>query len=166
MRTASKLLACSLIAAIVEASPVLAQEVGEGRRLAEMAFASLDRANRGFVNRGDFTTFGSDVFFSMDGDQNNRLELAEFMNWDYGMLPLAQEAGQEDAYETALRVVFAFWDRDGDGSITPREHQLSLGADFRRADTDGDGRLTREEFTTGFTVMVALRAAINPAPVE
>lgn len=161
-----KILACSIASLIALGSPTFAQEDGEGRRLAQMAFASLDRADRGFIDQGEFTTFGSDVFFSMDGNEDNQLSLSEFLNWDFGMEPLAREAGREDAYETALRVVFAFWDRDGDGAITPREHRLSLGSDFQRADADGDALLTEDEFTDGFSVMVALRAAINPIPVE
>ncbi|WP_299410900.1 signal transduction protein [uncultured Roseobacter sp.] len=166
MLATRKIIACSLTALIVLGTPVTAQEENEGHRLAQMAFASLDRADRGFIDQGEFSNFGSDVFVSMDSDQDNRLSLGEFLSWDYGMEPLAREAGREDAYETALRVVFAFWDRDGDGAISPREHRLSLGADFQRADADNDAVLTEDEFTSGFSVMVALRAAINPAPVE
>ena len=102
----------------------------------------------------------------MDTDEDGVLSLGEFMSWDYGMLPIAQEAGREDAYDTALRVVFAFWDRDGDGVISRTEHRQSLMADFQRADTDNDALMTRDEFTSGFSIMVALRAAINPVPVE
>lgn len=147
------------------AAPAMAEE-SEGRRLAELAFATLDTADRGFIDQGEFSTFGGDVFFSMDTDESASITLAEFLNWDYGMGNLAIERGREDAYETALRVVFAFWDRDGDGKITRTEHRQSLNADFRRADTDNDAVLTQAEFTGGFSVMVALRAAINPAPVE
>ena len=156
-----------LIAAIaLLAAPLASAEETEGRRLAGLAFDSLDRANRGFVDYGEFHNFGGDVFFSMDGDESGSLSLAEFLNWDYGMLPAAQEAGREEAYDTALRVVFAFWDRNGDGEISRTEHRQSLGLDFQRADTDNDALLTREEFLSGFSVMVALRAAINPPPVE
>ena len=137
-----------------------------GYQLAKTAFASIDRADRGFIDHGEYSGYGNDVFVSMDSDENNKLSLAEFLSWDYGMRPIAQEHGREDAYETALRVVFAFWDRDGDGQITPREQRLSLDADFRRADADNDALLTEDEFLLGFTVMIALRAAIDPAPVE
>jgi len=102
----------------------------------------------------------------MDQDENGRLSLAEYLSWDYGMAVVAQEAGREDAYETALRVVFAFWDRNGDNAVSRTEHRQSLNFDFQRADANGDAVLTAEEFTSGFSVMVALRAAINPVPVE
>ncbi|MBL4812942.1 MAG: signal transduction protein [Rhodobacteraceae bacterium] len=155
----------AVIAALALPSLTLAQDT-EGRRLALLAFQSIEGAERGFIDKGGFSTFGSDVFYSMDGDQDDRLSLAEFLSWDYGMLPLAEEAGRAAAYETALRVVFAFWDRDGDHFITKTEHRQSLNADFLRADSNHDATLTEDEFTTGFSVMVALRAAINPAPVE
>lgn len=161
-RTLSNL---ALIAAIAIPSLCLAQET-EGRRLAQLAFGSMDGAERGFIDQGEFFASGSDVFFSMDSDRNSSLTLSEFLNWDYGMLLLAQDAGREDAYWTALRVVFAFWDRDGDGQISRTEHRQSLIVDFRRADTDHDAILTEDEFTSGFSIMVALRAAINPAPAE
>lgn len=149
------------------AAPTLGfTQEGEGRRLAELAFQSLDSAERGFIDQGEFTNFGGDIFFSMDGDEDRRITLAEFLNWDFGMSQVAAEAGREDAYDTALRVVFAFWDRNGNGEISQTEHRRSLMADFQRADDDGDALLSREEFTTGFSVMVALRAAINPVPVD
>lgn len=166
MRGTAKLLSLSLIAATLWTVPAVAQEDGEGRRLAQMAFASLDGANRGFIDQGEFSNFGGDVFVSMDSDEDNRLSLSEFLSWDYGMAPIAEEAGREDAYDTALRVVFAFWDRNGDGVISRTEHRQSLNFDFQRADTDNDALLTEDEFTGGFSVMVALRAAINPAPAE
>ena len=159
-------LAASLAAVIALGTPVVAQEDGGGRRLAQMAFAALDTADRGFVDQGEFSNFGGDVFVSMDSDENGQLTLAEFLSWDYGMEPLAQEAGREDAYETALRVVFAFWDRNGDNTISRTEHRQSLSFDFQRADTDNNALLSEDEFTGGFSVMVALRAAINPAPAE
>jgi len=151
--------------AVLAAPTLLAAQDSEGRRLALLAFSQLDTAERGYIDQGDFTTFGSDVFFSMDYDESESLSLNEFINWDYGMLPLAQENGREDAYYTALRVVFAVWDRNGDNVISKTEHRQSLNVDFQRADTDNDAVLTSDEFTSGFSIMVALRAAIDPAPV-
>lgn len=154
----------ALLAAV--ASPTFAEEANEGKRLAELAFSQLDTADRGFIDQGEFSNFGGDVFVSMDGDESGKLSLLEFLSWDYGMLPVAQEAGREAAYETALRVVFAFWDRNGDGEINRTEHRQSLNFDFQRADVDGNALLSQAEFLGGFSVMVALRSAINPKPAE
>ena len=152
----------TLMAAL--AAPALAEN--EGKRLAELAFASLDTAERGFIDQGEFSNFGQDVFASMDADTDDKLSLSEFLGWDFGMLLAAQEAGREEAYYTALRVVFAFWDRDGDETISKTEHRQSLNFDFQRADTDNDALLTKQEFLSGFSVMAALRAAINPPDAE
>lgn len=163
MRT--DLISLTFFAALMFPVATLA-ETSEGRRLAVLAFQSIDGADRGFIDQGEFANFGTDVFSSMDQDEDGKLSLKEFLEWDYGMLPLAQEAGREAAYETALRVVFAFWDRNGDNVISKTEHRKSLNYDFQRADTNNDALLSQDEFTSGFSVMVALRAAINPAPVQ
>lgn len=155
------IIALSLVAAIALPAMASAQE-NEGRRLAELAFASVDSAERGFIDMGEFTNFGNDVFTSMDVDDSGKLSLEEYMGWDFGMLPLAEERGRVDAYETALRIVFAFRDRNGDGEISKTEHRQSMNFDFQRADTDGDAVLTEAEFLSGFPVMVAIRAAVDP----
>ncbi len=154
-----------LTAALAVAAPAIAAD-SEGRELAETLFDGIDDTNRGYLDQGQFRNFGKDVFVSMDTDEDRQLTLKEFMSWDYGMRLIAEEKGREEAYETALRVIFSFWDRDGDGTIAAVEQNRSLGNDFRRADLDEDALLTKEEFLNGFSVMVALRAAINPAPID
>lgn len=154
-----------LIAALAAPVGALAQS-SEGRDLAKLAFQSLDTAERGFIDQGEFTTFGGDVFVSMDHNEDKKLSLGEFLSWGFGMEQVAEDAGRAEAYETAMRVVFAFWDRNGDNQITRTEHRQSLLADFRRADADNDAVLTEEEFLLGFSVNVAARAAINPPPAE
>lgn len=156
-------LAC---ATLILASSAFAEEKTEGRLLAELAFDSVDSEGRDFIDMGEFTNFGMSVFAGMDYDDNDKITLKEFMAWDIGMKPIAEQAGRIAAYETALRVVFAFWDRNGDGDISKTEHRQSMASDFRRADGDKNAILTKEEFTTGYSVMIAMRAAINPAPVE
>jgi hypothetical protein len=37
-----------------------------------------------------------------------------------------------------------------------------MSHDFRRADLDDDARLTLDEFISGFPIIVAMRAAIQP----
>lgn len=147
-------------------TPSLAEDKSPGRVLAEQAFTNIAGSDRGWIDQGGFANFGGDVFAAMDYDQDNKLTLGEFLVFDTGMKAVAEEAGRLDAHETALRVVFAFWDRDGDGLVSKLEHNRSLTYDFQRADINDDARLEMEEFTNGFTVMVAMRAAINPVPVE
>ncbi len=159
-------LTATLAAALALPTFASAQEQSEGRALAGVLFSQLDETDRGFIDQGSFLNFGGDVFFSMDSDKSNALSLSEFLSWDFGMLNVAIEADREDSYYTAMRVVFAFWDRNGNGEVSRDEQRRSVNYDFARADLDNDGALTEEEFTSGFSVMVALRAAINPAPVE
>lgn len=72
-----------------------------------------------------------------------------------------EELGREEPYVTASKIVFAFWDGDGDGGLTAREFRTSISHDFRRAELDDDARLTRDEFISGFPIIVAMRAAIR-----
>lgn len=156
------ILGCMAAGLVLSASPVFAQEENEGRRLAELAFSALDTEGQGFINMSQYLRFGTEVFTSMDNDEDGLLTLPEFMAWDFGMKNVAEDRGLVPSYETALRVVYAFWDRNGDDQITSAEHGQSLALDYQRADTDQDTLLTEAEFLRGFSVMVALRAALAP----
>ncbi len=166
MRSATQTIISSMLVTGLLAAPLFAQEKSEGRLIAEAAFANLAGSERGWIDQGGFTNFGGDAFAAMDYDEDLKLSLSEFLVFDTGMRAVAEEAGRLDNHDTAMRIVFAFWDRDGDGFVSKSEHTRSLSYDFQRADINDDARLDLEEFTTGFTLMVALRAAINPAPVE
>lgn len=159
------LFALGLAAIIATSIPAVAQDSQQsnvGRELAELGFTSADVHDRGFLDMGDFLDFGDNVFVSMDYDENNKISLEEFMAWDYGLRPLSVERGLEQAYDTALKVVFSFWDRNGDGQISRTEHRRSLIRDFQRADLDSSATLDKPEFFGGFSIMVALRAALAP----
>ncbi len=160
-----KLLAL-VTATLMTITPALAEEKSEGRLLAELAFDSISDADRDFIDMGEFSNFGSSVFAGMDYDDSGKLSLKEFLSWDFGIEEIAAKNDRINAYETALRVVFAFWDRNGDNEISKTELRQSTNIDFQRADANNDAILTKDEFTGGFSIMVALRAAINPAPVE
>jgi len=149
-------LALSLALAIPGAA--MAQE---GKELAELVFEGIDQAGRGYVDMGEFTNFGGDVFYSMDQDENGKVSLDEFMAWSAGSSGIAEEIDRTNAYETAMRVVFAFWDRNGDAVLSRTEHRQSLVTDFRRADLDNDMTIDKNEFLTGFSLNIALRAALE-----
>ena len=110
--------------------------------------------------------FGDDVFLSMDSDGSGSLSLGEFYNWGFGMHNAAADAGQTQAFETAMRVVFALWDRDADNRIPVQEYRQAFGNELLRADLDQDGILTETEFLAGFSIVVASRAAIHPQSLD
>ena len=132
----------------------------EGKELAELVFESIDTAGRGYFDMGEFTNMGEDVFYSMDQDESGKVTLDEFMAWSFGASVIAEEKDRELAYETAMRVVFAFWDRNGDGALTRTEHRQSLVTDFQRADLNNDMTIDKDEYLNGFSVNIAQRAAI------
>ena len=155
-----------LLTAALAAPAIAIAQSSEGRDLAKLAFESVDQNERGYIDQGEFTNFGGDVFVSMDYDDNAKLSLNEFLSWGFGMEQIAEEAGRAEAYETSMRVVFAFWDRNGDTEISRTEYRQSLAADFRRADFNNDAVLTEEEFLLGFSINIAARTAINPPPAK
>jgi len=148
--------------AIFLAIPGYAQETSEGRYLAELSFASVDINEDGYLDKAESDLYGGEVFVSMDGDNSGQLSENEFLEWDYGFQIIAEEQDKELAYRTALRVVFSFWDRDGNGEISRPEQSRAAMQDFERADLNGDSLLDEAEFIGGFSVMVALRAALKP----
>ena len=140
-----------------------AEQAGsEGRKVGEAIFATMDPNARGWIHQGDLEAFRASVFVGMDGDNNGKVTYAEFSAWDPGFAYVAEQTGRADAYTTASKIVFAFWDRNGDGEMTESEMRHAMTADFRRADLDDDGVLSQTEFLQGFPIMLAMRAALRP----
>ena len=152
---------CVLVLASSTASVAQSDEKTPGRELAEIIFGSMEISPTSGADMGEFVSFGSDIFVSMDYDDNGSVNLEEFTAWDFGFNFIAEDEGQQRAYETAQKIVFAVWDHDGDGDISQREYHKSMVSDFRRADTDDDAFLTRDEFLTGYVINVAYRAALT-----
>ena len=134
----------------------------EGQRLAELTFESTDVNERGFVDIGDMVEMRTLIFVSMDWNEDDKLSVEEFLGWDYGFINIAESRGKEEARETALRVVHSFWDLNADGVVTQAEHRKATLIDFRRADLNDDAILTKDEFVSAYSVLVALRAALDP----
>ena len=134
----------------------------DGRFVGETIFGTMDEGGHGAINAGDIERFRDSAFAGMDSNGDRAVTYAEFAAWDPGFVFVAESLGRKDAYTTASKIVFAFWDRDGNGAMTEREMRLAMSFDFRRADLDDDGLLTMDEFIGGFPIMVAMRAAIRP----
>ena len=134
----------------------------EGRQVAETIFASMDQGGRGHVTTADIERFRESAFAGMDENGDGSVNYPEFAGWDPGFARVAEDLGRSEAHVTATKIVFAFWDRDGDGVLEGQELRASMAHDFRRADLDDDARLTLDEFLSGFPIIVAMRAAIRP----
>ena len=150
----------TLILALPAAVLAQADDITPGRELAELIFGSIEDNPGGKADLGEFVEFGEDIFVSMDYDDDLSVDLDEFTQWDFGFDYIATDTGQQRAYETAQKILFAFWDHDADGKISRTEYHKSMVTDFRRADTDDDAFLTRDEFLSGYLINVAYRAAL------
>lgn len=151
---------CVLFLALPIAAMSQSDDATPGRELAELIYGSIEDNPNGAADMGEFVSFGQDIFISMDSDESGSVDLSEFTAWDFGFNFIAEDEGQQRAYETAHKVLFAFWDRDADGEISRAEYNNSMVTDFRRADTNNDALLSRDEFLSGYVINVAYRAAI------
>ncbi len=140
-------------------TPVVASD--EIRELDELAFTSTDMNENGFLSISEMQEQGRNIFVSMDADENENLTYEEFMSWGFGKQLIAEEAGREQAYKTALRITFDIWDRNKDGEVSALEHRQGISLDAFRSDLDLDGRLSKQEFIGSFVINVALNAALN-----
>lgn len=138
-----------------------AENTSEGKELAAMSFESIKRADRDFLDMGEMEIFRDSLFVSMDQDDNASLTFDEFFEWDYGFKLIAEEAGKQREYLTAMKIMFALWDLSGDGQITETEHRLALVRDFQRADLNHDAVLSKPEFFGAFSMNIAFKAAIK-----
>lgn len=159
------ILTIAILSSITLAMPVSAAD-NDWKTLSGLAFQTIDDDGNGAVTRKEYAGFGDGVFVSMDGDSSGSLSLSEFYNWGFGMHDAADEAGQTEAFKTAMRVVFALWDRNADQQVTEAEYRQSLELDFQRADLDQDEILMENEYRSGFSVIVAAQAAIHPQSVS
>ena len=151
--------------ALMFAAPAIAQS-SDWKDLSGLAFQSIDADQNGRISPSEFSNFGDDVFVSMDSDASGALSLGEFYNWGFGMHNVAEDAGQAPAFETAMRVVFALWDRDADNRVTAKEYRQSLNFEMMRADLDADKALSEAEYLAGFSIVAAAQAAIHPQPTD
>lgn len=158
-----KYLLLGFVSVLLCFSQAFGEKTSEGKALAELAFKSITDGDdsRDFIDLGEFYNFGDLIFTSMDANDDNKLSPEEFSSWDFGFSNIAEKRNRMAAYKTALRVIFAFWDRNGDGMISREENRKSAISDFQRADLNNDSVVTKDEFIHGFTVMIALRTALN-----
>ncbi len=150
-----------LVAVMGTTSLAMAQNEPEGKILANNSFDAVDINSKGYLTYADIEFFRQQVFVSMDANENNAIELEEFLSWDFGFELAATEVNRLSAYKTALKVVFNFWDRNNDGRISLTEHRKAIVADFERADIDNNVVLERAEYVQGFSILAAIRAAIK-----
>jgi hypothetical protein len=159
------ILTIALLSSLAFVVPTVAQE-NEWKELSGMAFNAIDDDENGGITSTEFSSFGDDVFVSMDYDGSKSLSHGEFYNWGFGMHNAAEDANRKYAFKTAMGVVYSLWDLNADNLITEDEYRKSLDFEFLRADLDQNKTLTSEEYLAGFSIVVAARAAINPQPTN
>lgn len=157
----SKKLIPILLCLVMTSVAAGAEERMSVKKLEEMGFAAVDAENRGHVNIGAIEAYRKLVFYSMDSDEDKKVTLNEYLNWNLGGSLIAERAGKKDLYTAARKVIFYYRDSNADGVLTEAEHRNSIIRDFRRADRNGDGLLSKKEFTQHFSELAAIKAALK-----
>jgi Ca2+-binding EF-hand superfamily protein len=132
--------------------------------LAHLQFRDIDADHDGQASSDEFSAYSDLVLVSMDSDGSGDLSEQEFTSWGFGMQNLADAAGTRQGYDTALRVIFDYWDRDNDAAISAAERSDASMSSFAYADTSGDAMLNEAEFRDNVLLNIALRTALTTAP--
>ncbi len=146
------------------AAAAAAQDISPAEELARQQFRDIDADHDGLATAGEFASYADLVMVSMDSDESGDLTEQEFTSWGFGMQNLADAAGTRQGYDTALRVVFDYWDRDNDAAISTGELSGASVSSFAYADTSGDLMLDQAEFTDNFLLNIVLRTALTATP--
>ena len=126
------------------------------------AFASRDADGDGHISADEATDFAALAFFSMDSNEDARITLAEFQDWDLGFDHLASANDRSEQMASTKKAIFAQADADNDARVSMMELKVHVSRDFADADADGDGQLTRIEASTGSPWVVSLVRAAQP----
>ncbi len=144
-------------------------------------FRSYDRNNDDQIDRDELraTTIAPDTFRRIDLDQDDRLNIGEFMELrrallriadidrndylspvEYELFILMERAGWQDANQNgrielseltaSLHRAFDELDLDRDGALQLAEAAFMRPAALTRYDADRDGALSRDEFIAGY----------------
>lgn len=131
-----------------------------GRALASELFLDIDENGDGSLSLPEALAFSGVVQARLDDDNDGALTFAEFADGSSWLDELAEYRGRTDRLETALRIVYDFWDRDNGGGLSAAEHQVGALNAFTYADLDRDLRLSEDEFLGGFVFAIAMRNAL------
>ncbi|WP_308915483.1 hypothetical protein [Jannaschia sp. LMIT008] len=159
LRTILAALALSAAALPAAAQSMSAKDPGRAFMEAIAMGTDTDRDRR--LAPAEMRVLATAAFDLADADSNGVVTRTELEAADFGMNALAAHRGRGQAMETATALMFAFADRDHDGSIDGVEHAAAarLAADL--ADTDGDGAMSYAEFYDGYMFNMAYRAALH-----
>lgn len=117
--------------------------------LMQMVGESFDLDGDGKISEPEFAEFSRLTWFSKDTNDDKVITEEEFKAWDFGFDYIAAEKGKDADFDQVKSDLFAYWDADGNGKITPEEIEAAAKAEFANSDTDQDGFVSGRDLAFG-----------------
>lgn len=144
-----------------EATTPNTQMFAERDQIESKLFNLVDLNKDGKVSPLEASTGAAMVFAIRDKNNDGSLTREEFLNWDWGYLPLAQKYNKVQQLEAVKEELFRTTDLNGDGKIDREEYIAVFMYDFYRSDTNHDGMLSQDELISRFPFVKAPRSAFE-----
>jgi Ca2+-binding EF-hand superfamily protein len=107
-------------------------------------FDAMDTDRDGRISEAEHAEAATRMFRAMDANRNGKVTAEEMQAAQREVT--GKKASRHDlSAEEKIKAV----DRNGDGTLTAREHAVASETMFRRMDTDKDGHLSKAEFEAG-----------------
>ena len=130
------------------------------------AFDTIDVNGDGQLSHREIDQYRGLVMLSQDADDDGIVSFDEYMAWDMGWRAIAEARGSASSLRDARTAVFAFWDKDGNGQLSPAEQMMSQTTDFYTATGNTNRPLDFDSFAGRLRIIAEMNAALTgPEPV-
>lgn len=154
----------ALTVLLTAAAAVAQGEPYDGAWLAVLEFQTIDKDRNEAVSLVEILAHGNLAFLSLDSDESDAVDVAEFTSWGWGQENIAIENDRLQAFRATQRVVADLLDRNNDGAFSREELQEVLAWSFAYADLDGNSTLSQDEYLEGLIFNIAFRNGALPDP--
>jgi Ca2+-binding EF-hand superfamily protein len=124
-------------------------------------FDLVDLNKDGKISPLEASTGATMIFAIRDKNNDGSLTKEEFIDWDWGYLPLAQKHNKAQQLEAAKAELFRQSDLNEDDKIDHEEYLAVFMYWFYKSDTNHDGVLSKDELLSQFPFVKGPRSAFD-----
>lgn len=138
--------AAALLAAGALAQPAaFAQAPMSAEEALKLLFDSQDENGNGVLSPREVGKFRELAYFSFDSNGDMMASAEEWLAWDPGFEPVADQIGRLEQFRSAKRELFSMYDVNDDDFVSDAEMKAGFFDQFIKADANEDGVLDRAE---------------------